>query len=147
MRFTDLHAENYKSKIEEMGLSEVVKFKPTIPYKNALKEMLDSDALLIFQASNCNHQIPAKLYEYFRAQKPILLLTDKAGDTAILARKHGIDTIASFDDKNEIVRELSIFLKKITTKSAPIAPIEEIKKYSRASQTAQLSKIFHEVKK
>jgi len=50
--------------------------------------------LLLLQASNCNSQIPAKVYEYLRAGKPILALTDPEGDTATLLRNLGINTIA-----------------------------------------------------
>ena len=37
-----------------------------------------ADALLVLQASNCNEQIPAKLYEYLRTGRPILC-TDRSG--------------------------------------------------------------------
>ena len=52
----------------------------------ALAEQLAADGLLLFQAANCNHQIPAKLYEYLRAGRPILALTDAAGNTAATLR-------------------------------------------------------------
>ena len=38
--------------------------------------MLRADGLLILQAANCNEQIPAKLYKYLRARRPIVALTD-----------------------------------------------------------------------
>ena len=56
--------------------------------------MLTVDGLLVLQAANCNDQIPAKTYEYLRAQQPLLALTDPAGDTADVIRRAGIDTIA-----------------------------------------------------
>ena len=62
---------------------------PPIGYGEALAEMISSDALLILQASNCNDQIPAKLYECLRARRPILGLTDPAGDTAAALRAAG----------------------------------------------------------
>ena len=42
--------------------------------------------LLLLQASNCNDQVPAKAYEYLRCHRPVLALTDPAGDTAELLR-------------------------------------------------------------
>src|SRR5690606_1324512 len=77
------HHETYlQSLIDRFGISQIVSLAPAIPYKQALSEMLAVDGLLLLQAANCNNQIPAKLYEYLRAQRPILALTDPAGDTA-----------------------------------------------------------------
>jgi len=45
-----------------------------LPLATAVR--MAADALLVMQASNCNAQIPAKIYEYLRAGKPILALTD-----------------------------------------------------------------------
>lgn len=75
---------------------------PPLPYHAALQEMLHADALLVLQASNCNAQIPAKVYEYFRARRPIVALTDAAGDTANLLRASGLDWIAPLDDASRI---------------------------------------------
>ncbi len=54
------------------GAESFIELCPPIPYRDALAEMLGVDALLVMQASNCNAQIPAKIYEYLRAGKPIL---------------------------------------------------------------------------
>ena len=77
----------YAKTIQELGLGDLVKLLPRIPYKEALEEYLSSDALLLMQAANCEHQIPAKTYEYFRLGKPILALTSETGDTAALLRE------------------------------------------------------------
>ncbi|MHB8847456.1 MAG: glycosyltransferase, partial [Burkholderiales bacterium] len=78
-----------------------------------LTEMLTTDGLLILQASNCNHQIPAKLYEYMRAGRPILALTDPVGDTAKLLQEAGIHTIAPLDDVEAIQEKLLDFLTAV----------------------------------
>ena len=61
------------------GVEDMLEVVPHLPYRQALVEMLRADALLLLQAANCNEQIPAKLYEYLRARRPILALTDPAG--------------------------------------------------------------------
>jgi hypothetical protein len=58
------------------------------------------------QASNCNAQIPAKIYEYLRAGKPILGLTDPLGDTADVLRRAGLHDIARLDSVEEIAQVL-----------------------------------------
>ena len=81
-----LRATQNDSYIEELvgkfGISSIISIKPPVSYHEALSEMLTADGLLVIQAENCNMQIPAKLYEYIRARRPILALTDSKGDTA-----------------------------------------------------------------
>jgi hypothetical protein len=78
-------------------------------YRHALAEMLRADGLLILQAANCNEQIPAKLYEYLRAGRPILALTDPSGDTAGAVRDAGIGAIARLDSTDDIAAALDEF--------------------------------------
>ena len=78
----------YRPILSQLGIDDIVELSPPVAYRDALREMLRADGLLLLQAAMCNHQIPAKLYEYFRAGRPILALTDPAGNTAD-AMRHG----------------------------------------------------------
>ena len=73
--------------------------------------MLTVDALLVMQASNCNEQIPAKIYEYLRAGKPILGLTDPEGDTAGVLRGAGVNDIARLESADEIAQVLPALVR------------------------------------
>ena len=84
------HEEMLKRLIDEHRVKEVVQLMPPIPYREALAEMMRADGLLVLQASNCNEQIPVKLYEYLRCGRPIIGLTDPLGDTAALLRRAGM---------------------------------------------------------
>ena len=90
------------------GAQDFIELCPAIPYREALAEMLAVDALLVMQASNCNAQIPAKIYEYLRAGKPILGLTDPEGDTAGVLRGAGLNAIARLDSADEIAKLLPL---------------------------------------
>jgi glycosyltransferase involved in cell wall biosynthesis len=92
------------------GVEANIEVLPSIPYRQALAEMLSADALLVMQASNCNQQIPAKIYEYLRSRKPILGLTDPVGDTAGVLRKAGCTAIAKLDFVPEIYSQLRVLL-------------------------------------
>src|SRR5204863_7150606 len=115
--------------LAEQGLDDIVFLEPAIPYRDALAEMLAADGLLIFQAANCNHQIPAKIYEYLRARRPMLILTDAAGDTAAVVRAAGIDTMAPLDSAEAIERLLVDFIERIRAGRAPIAADAEIARH------------------
>jgi glycosyltransferase involved in cell wall biosynthesis len=97
----------------DMGVADVIELAPPIPYRDALQEMMRADGLLVLQASNCNEQIPAKVYEYFRCRRPILALTDPGGDTAKLLREAGVRNIARLDSAQEIASELPRFLDQV----------------------------------
>ena len=138
------HDAHYKGLLDELGLTGIVELAPGLPYAEALAEMVAADGLLLFQAANCNHQIPAKLYEYLRAQRPILALTDSAGDTAATLRNLGIDTIFPLDDDKAIERGLTTFLDALNGDRAPVAPMADVQCYSRRAGAAQLATLFEE---
>ena len=131
--------------IDQYGIGEIVFLAPPVSYQEALSEMLTADGLLILQASNCNNQIPAKLYEYLRARRPILALTDPVGDTAAALINLGIDTIAPLDSKDGIMQKLLHFLTLIRENNAPIVSIEKVMKNSRRSKSKELAAVFDRV--
>lgn len=139
------HDEHHRRLIQENGLQDVVILAPALPYREALREMMDVDGLLVFQAANCNHQIPAKIYEYFRARRPILALTDPRGDTAAALREMGFGSIAPLDDEEKIQRGLLDFLQSIRERRAHVASDEAIRLHSRRARSAELARILDEV--
>lgn len=97
-----VHDELLQTLAQTHGVQDFIELCPAVSYREALAEMLGVDALLVMQASNCNAQIPAKIYEYLRAGKPILGLTDPAGDTAEVLRNAGLSDMARLDSEHEI---------------------------------------------
>lgn len=76
------HGAEVMACAERHGLTDCVEVAPPIPYHRAISEMMGSDLLLVFQGSNFNTQIPAKIYEYLRAGRAVLAVVDPAGGTA-----------------------------------------------------------------
>jgi glycosyltransferase involved in cell wall biosynthesis len=133
----------YSEHVRRNGLEDIVFLEPTVPYRQALVEMLNADGLLLFQAANCNHQIPAKLYEYLRARRPIFALTDPTGDTAAVLKAAGIDTIAPLDSMEQIARGILRFLKQVHERRAPVACDKEIKRHSRQFRAQELARLLN----
>jgi len=140
-----VHEDLLNTLIDKYGLRGLVVLEPHIPYRAALAEMLDADGLLVMQASHCNAQIPAKLYEYLRARRPILALTDPAGDTAATLRGAGIDTIARLDNKEDIMEGVMRFITLLRQREAPLPPENASQHYSRRSRSSQLAQLLNEV--
>lgn len=129
----------------EHGIEDIVEIAPALPYRAALAEMLAADGLLVLQASNCNDQVPAKLYEYLRAGRPVLALTDPDGDTAGLMRAAAIDTVAPLDDADAIVQALPRFLALARGGRAPVAAPAFVRAQAREARTAQLAALLDEL--
>jgi hypothetical protein len=134
--------DHLRGLIGRYGISELVTLEPALSYRDALTEMLTADGLILFQAANCNYQIPAKLYEYMRARRPILALTDPVGDTANVLKSAGINTIVALDSHEDISRMLTRFFDLLRRQRAPIAREESVAAASRKARTFTLARIL-----
>jgi glycosyltransferase involved in cell wall biosynthesis len=133
---------NYQGDLDRLGISDIVRLEPSIDYVAALNEMLTVDGLLLLQAANCNAQIPAKLYEYLRARRPILALTDPTGDTARTLDAAGAGLIARLDSAADIEAALARFLEQIRTGAARMPTAQTLARYSREAQSGELARLL-----
>ncbi|MHC4817955.1 MAG: glycosyltransferase family protein, partial [Planctomycetota bacterium] len=140
------YEDYHKEQIRERGIEGIVALEDAVPYRQALAEMMNADGLLLFQASNCNHQIPAKIYEYLRARRPILALTDPKGDTAGVLRQAGGGAIVRIDVETEIAAGLQEFLSKVREGRGATASDAEIESHSRRARTAELARLLDEIR-
>ena len=140
------HEEYFQPLLREYGINDIVQLALPVNYFEAMSEMLSADGLLIFQASNCNHQIPAKIYEYLRSRRPVFAMTDSTGNTAEVLRDADINTIAALDSTIEIKEGLLNFLSMIQSGNAPIASDEAILRHTRKYKTKLLSEVLDSFK-
>lgn len=117
-----------------------IEILPPIGYREALSEMLSADGLMILQATNCNAQVPAKLYEYLRARRPIVAFTDPSGETAHAVRRAGISAIAPLDDPSAIREVLRRFIAEPS--EGTLAAEAAIAGASRRARTAELARLL-----
>jgi Glycosyl transferase 4-like domain len=135
----------YQPMLDELGLADIVKLAPTVNYLSALREMLVAEGLLLFQASICNHQIPAKLYEYLRAGRPIFTLTDPIGNTASSLRAAGATNIVNIADAEDIATGLRQFLAGLRARTATGVRRDIADLHSRRSRTKELAGILEQL--
>jgi glycosyltransferase involved in cell wall biosynthesis len=133
------HEARLAALIDIFRVAEVVELAPPIPYRQALEEMMRADGLLVLQASNCNDQIPAKVYEYLRCKRPIIALTDPAGDTSWLLRKAGIHDIARLDSAEDIALALRRFLDQVKRGEATLPSEALVAGASRLHRARELA--------
>lgn len=139
------HDAHHRALLDRYELESIVELAPGVAYSEALAEMMVADGLLLFQASNCNHQTPAKAYEYLRTGRPVLTLTDPEGDTAALIRESGVGWVAPLDDTDAIRDTLRRFLSGLNDGTLRGAPLDVAKRYSRREQTGELARLFDAV--
>jgi glycosyltransferase involved in cell wall biosynthesis len=131
--------ELYARTIRSLEIDDIVSLRPPIPYREALAEMLSADGLFLFQASSCNHQVPAKAYEYLRAKRPVLAFTDPQGDTAGVLREAGVGLVARFDSTPQIKAALSEFISQVRSGKGSVASDDVVRSHSRRHRAEELA--------
>jgi len=132
----------YRKLLAERDIADLIVLEPHMPYRQALQECADADGLLLFQAADCDKQIPAKAYEYLRIGKPILALTTHTGDTAALLREVGGATIVNLASEDEIYEVLSAFVDALRVGTHPLPDRDKIRRYTREAQAGQLAGVL-----
>jgi hypothetical protein len=127
------------------GVADCIELLPPLPHAQAIDEMLRADALLVMQASNCNEQIPAKVYEYMRARRPILCLADPRGDTAATLRSAGVSALAPLDDAPAIEASLRSFVAALERGGTAPADAAAVAAASRGARARILAGLLAEV--
>lgn len=135
-----VHEELLRRLANEAGVTDAIEVLPAVAYRDALDEMMAADGLLVLQAANCNAQIPAKLYEYLRTRRPVVALTDPAGDTAVVMREAGIRAIAPLDNAGAIEALLARFVA--APQDGTLPGEAAIAGASRRGRTAQLAALL-----
>lgn len=136
------HDDLYRPIIQSLALPSCVFLEPPVPYVQALAEMLAADALLLFQGSICNNQVPAKAYEYLRARRPVLALTDPLGDTARLLQSSGLTRICPLDSVAAIKSEIVTLIQDIRGARVELPSREVIARFDRRYQTRVLAGVL-----
>jgi glycosyltransferase involved in cell wall biosynthesis len=137
-----VHDDLLRSLASKHGAQDFIELRPAVPYREALAEMQSVSALLVMQGSSCNEQIPAKIYEYLRAGKPVLGLTDPAGDTAGVLRQAGLHDIARLDSVDEIAALLPAFVRRWRTGDVTLPDPAVVRTASRRGRSQALADLF-----
>jgi hypothetical protein len=123
----------------DLGVGDLVAILPSLPYREALSEMLAADALLLLQGQTSNPAIPAKLYEYLRARRPIIACAHADGDTARTLARLGVRTVASMTSVDEVAELLSGWLADPHRVEADLPPVHDVEQFSRERLTRQFA--------
>jgi glycosyltransferase involved in cell wall biosynthesis len=128
-------------------LSSAVSFLPREPYEVSLQRLFTADLLLLLQASDDTvGLVPAKLYEYLRAQRPILALVKTGAVTEILEATGG-GWIADPNDPASLDATLAEVIHnwRDNRLAARCASATVLRRFNRRALTSQLAAVFDTV--
>ena len=137
------HDAYYISLVKELGIEDLVYVLPPIPYQEALQDCAGADVLLLLQGGSCDHQVPAKVYEYLRLGRPILALTTEKGDTAQVLKHVGGAFIIDMADEAALYEQLPRFFALVQAGSFPLPERSKLKQFERRHQAHIFAEMLH----
>lgn len=129
--------------VETRGLNDRVTVAGQIPYARALREMVGADVLLLMDSPGRTVGVPAKLYEYIGAGRPVLALGARGGDLEQVLAESGVShRIAPPGDPSAIAAALSELIRESFSTSGS-GPRRNPDRFSRESITAHLASLLN----
>ncbi len=143
---------NYFKDIEKMltnnRLRKVIKIVPQVSHKESIAHLLQSDFLLLFIAKRKSEIVlPAKIFEYLAAKKPILAMIPEKGEAANLILDNNAGLISEIDDEAAIKTNVLKMIDLHKSNQAEIffdLNLNDYNTYERKHLTKQLSNILNE---
>jgi glycosyltransferase involved in cell wall biosynthesis len=123
-----------KQSIKNSGLEAFTEFKGFLPYNEMLREMMKASYLLVC-ATEPRH-VPGKLFEYLRAQKPIIAFGDGNTEVKKLLTDANAGIMFGYNESGEEFFKVS---KSFKTNQ------NFIKKYERKMISEEISKMLESV--
>lgn len=146
LRLRNPSNEDYlRSLAAREGVTDLVSILPPLPYKEALAEMMTVDGLLLLQGITSNPAVPAKLYEYLRARRPILGLVHPEGESARTLEAAGVRSVASMTDPAQIAQLLREWTSDPDFSARSVATEDSVAPFSRRALTQELARLLDEV--
>ncbi len=137
----DTPSFNLQREIENRSLGEIVSVSGQVPYLQSLREMKQADLLLLLDTPGRRTGVPAKLYEYIGAKRPILALGESDGDLAWVLRQSGLPYRIAPPHDSERIRDLLIELSCVAGELSPAVSTQTgPARFSRENLTAELAK-------
>lgn len=146
VRFYGTSPDHVMPLARRCGVERLVEIFPSVPYRESVRIQKTADVLLLLQWNDPREQgnVPAKLFEYLAAMRPILGLGLTDGVPAGVIRQRAAGLFAN--DPDQIAGQLERWLdeKRRTGAVAPLAAAAR-EGFSRAEQFDQLMAFLHDL--
>jgi len=147
-RFIGNYFAEIKDILQKVRKPEIIKILPQVSHRESIEKLLESDFLLLFIAKkNSEIVIPAKVFEYLEARRPILAMIPSCGEAAKIISENNAGLISEIDDIHAIkknILKLSEF-KKSDEADLYHLTTNDYEKYERKFLTGKLAEILDKV--
>lgn len=141
-------AYDYAETIRTLEASGILRTYGLQPHATALRLVMESDVLVILLGGNedLTPHLPAKVFEYLHAGKPILAIS-REGELAEILKKSGLGILALPDDIGELAQTLWELCEDYDAGRLVRIPNDSyIRSFERSALTEQFAMILDEVK-
>ncbi len=142
-------AYEYAETVRTLETTGILKTYGLQPHAEALKMIRDSDILVILMggAKYLPSHIPAKVFEYINAGKPILAIA-RDGELAEIVTNSGLGILVSPESSEKLAQTLwDLYTDYGAGRVVRVPNPFYIKRFERAALTEKLAIILHEVKR
>jgi glycosyltransferase involved in cell wall biosynthesis len=134
------------TEIARRNLGADVSVTGQLPYQAAVDEMTRADLLVLFDTPGRKIGVPAKLYEYLGAGRPVLALAEPDGDTAQVLKESGVcHRIAPPKDVPRIAQAMAELVREIAGGVVPAPDPERLRRFTRESIAEELAEVMEQV--
>jgi glycosyltransferase involved in cell wall biosynthesis len=127
--------------VRERSLGDIVTIGGVIPYRECLRKTMQADILLLLHTPGYIHGLPAKIFEYIGARRPILVLTESAGDIGWVLKEAGVlHRVAPIADKGAIRRAM-LELAQEVRRGTPVST-GDASSFTRAAMARRFAELL-----
>lgn len=129
---------------QSRGLSETIVCRGQVTYRQTLDEMASADVLLLMDTPNRQIGVPAKLYEYLGAGKPVLATGENHGDLAAILGQSGVPfRIARPADSVGIRQAVVELVTGVAEGTLPPVDDAARRQFTREALAGRLAELFN----
>ena len=122
-----------------------LELKGVIPRSEVLKQICNTQVLLnLVNKVNSKGRIPGKIYEYFRARRPIVSIGDTQGDVAQLIAETESGKCFEYENTKELTEHITFLFNQYLSDKL-VARNGDIEVFSNYNQTQKVAKYLDEI--
>lgn len=130
--------------VRARGLEDIVKIEGIKPYHECLQDTAQADILVLIQTEGQTATVPAKLYEYIGAKRPILALANPPGDIEWVLKNSGVlYRIAPVRDVNKIKQAIIELVFELSKNNSTIIDRPDLITFTREYMVQQFAELLN----
>jgi glycosyltransferase involved in cell wall biosynthesis len=135
------------SEVRQRGVETFVRCRGQASYQETLSEMGQADVLLLMDTPGRKVGVPAKLYEYLGAGRPILATGEEDGDVAAILHSSGVPhRIVPCADPPRIRAGITELVTGVASGQLGTVTSEQRLRFSRQALAGQLAGVLDELR-